>query len=189
MPHMATTQPQSYRRRERFASKIIGDIPLDRELPEPYPGHQTIRLQQIPPSRRRDQVFSSRGTMPTYDYACTSCGNTWELEQRIVENPAKKCPKCEKNTAKRQISGGGAFILKGGGWYADGYGAKKSSSTESKADDKSSKSETKSTSGDSKDAKKESTEKSSGGDTKTDSGSTGGTGGGGGSKDTKASAA
>jgi putative FmdB family regulatory protein len=81
--------------------------------------------------------------MPTYDYACTSCGNTWELEQRIIEDPAKKCPKCGKNTAKRQISSGGAFILKGGGWYADGYGTKKSSSADSKSDDKSAKSDLK----------------------------------------------
>jgi putative FmdB family regulatory protein len=72
--------------------------------------------------------------MPTYDYICTSCGNAWELEQRIVENPVKKCPKCGANTAKRQISQGAGFILKGGGWYADGYGSKKPSTTESKPD-------------------------------------------------------
>jgi putative FmdB family regulatory protein len=70
--------------------------------------------------------------MPTYDYICTSCENAWELEQRIVEDPIKKCPKCGANTAKRQISQGAGFILKGGGWYADGYGSKKPASTESK---------------------------------------------------------
>ncbi len=59
--------------------------------------------------------------MPTYEYACDACGGAWEIEQRITEPPLKKCPKCGKNTAKRQISGGGAFILKGSGWYADGY--------------------------------------------------------------------
>ena len=69
--------------------------------------------------------------MPTYDYICTSCGNAWELEQRIVEDPIKKCPKCGADTAKRQISQGAGFILKGGGWYADGYGSKKSSSSDS----------------------------------------------------------
>jgi putative FmdB family regulatory protein len=112
--------------------------------------------------------------MPTYDYACTSCGNTWELEQRITENPAKKCPKCGKNTAKRQISSGGAFILKGGGWYADGYGAKKPSSSESKADDKGPKAESKSSSGE--DGKK------SGGETASSTSSKE-TGGGSGSSD------
>ena len=70
--------------------------------------------------------------MPTYDYICTSCANAWELEQRIVEDPVKKCPKCGADTARRQISQGAGFILKGGGWYADGYGSKKPSSTEAK---------------------------------------------------------
>src|SRR5262245_66608581 len=74
--------------------------------------------------------------VPTYDYICTKCHHSWELEQRIVEDPVKKCPKCGKNTAKRQISSGAGFILKGGGWYADGYGSKKTSSNESKAEEK-----------------------------------------------------
>jgi putative FmdB family regulatory protein len=65
--------------------------------------------------------------MPTYEYGCEACGKTWELEQRITEAPAKKCPKCGKLKAKRLISGGN-FMLKGGGWYADGYGNSKSSS-------------------------------------------------------------
>jgi putative FmdB family regulatory protein len=82
--------------------------------------------------------------MPTYDYICTSCNNAWELEQRIVENAVKKCPKCRKNTAKRQISSGAGFILKGGGWYADGYGSKKASSSESKSEEKAAKTESKS---------------------------------------------
>jgi putative FmdB family regulatory protein len=82
--------------------------------------------------------------MPTYDYICTACNHAWELEQRIVEDPVRKCPKCRANKAKRQISSGAGFILKGGGWYADGYGSKKSSSSESSSDDKSSSTESKS---------------------------------------------
>ena len=74
--------------------------------------------------------------MPTYDYICTKCSHAWEFEQRIVEKPVRKCPKCGANTAKRQISSGAGFILKGGGWYADGYGSKKSSTGDSKSDDK-----------------------------------------------------
>jgi putative FmdB family regulatory protein len=61
--------------------------------------------------------------MPTYEYGCEACGKTWELEQRITESPIKKCPECGKLKARRLISGG-TFMLKGGGWYADGYGAK-----------------------------------------------------------------
>lgn len=59
--------------------------------------------------------------MPTYEYGCDSCGKQWELEQRISADPIRKCPKCGKMKAKRLISGGGNFILKGGGWYSDLY--------------------------------------------------------------------
>ncbi len=63
----------------------------------------------------------------TYEYACAACGHEWEAEQKISEAPLKKCPKCGKPQAKRQISRGAGFILKGGGWYADGYGSSSSS--------------------------------------------------------------
>lgn len=62
--------------------------------------------------------------MPTYEYGCEACGKKWELEQRITEDAIKKCPKCGKLKARRLISGGN-FMLKGGGWYADGYGSSK----------------------------------------------------------------
>jgi putative FmdB family regulatory protein len=66
--------------------------------------------------------------MPTYEYACSSCGNAWEEVQRITEAPVEVCPACKKSTAKRQISGG-TFILKGGGWYSDLYSSPKSSAS------------------------------------------------------------
>ena len=72
--------------------------------------------------------------MPTYEYACDACGNSWELEQRISEDPVKKCPKCKKQKARRMISMGGGFQLKGGGWYADGYGSSGGGSDSSSSD-------------------------------------------------------
>jgi len=66
--------------------------------------------------------------MPTYDYQCQKCDFEFEREQRITEDPIKTCPKCKSRKAKRLLSASN-FILKGGGWYADGYaspGAKKS---------------------------------------------------------------
>ena len=57
----------------------------------------------------------------TYEYACTACGHGWEAEQSISAAPLSECPHCHQATAKRQISGGAGFILKGGGWYADLY--------------------------------------------------------------------
>jgi putative FmdB family regulatory protein len=59
--------------------------------------------------------------MPTYEYACGSCGHEWEAEQSIKDDPLRDCPKCNAAEAKRQISRGTGFILKGGGWYSDLY--------------------------------------------------------------------
>lgn len=81
----------------------------------------------------------------TYEYACTTCGHAWEAEQSISAAALTECPSCKQATAKRQVSGGAGFILKGGGWYADLYssGAKKPAegsseggSSESKGEDK-----------------------------------------------------
>jgi putative FmdB family regulatory protein len=67
----------------------------------------------------------------TYEYICQACGHQWEAQQSIKEDPLKDCPSCGQPQAKRQISQGPGFILKGGGWYSDLYsstGAKKSDS-------------------------------------------------------------
>lgn len=59
--------------------------------------------------------------MPTYEYHCTTCDARWEAEQRISDPPFQRCGSCLEETARRLISGGGGFQLKGGGWFADGY--------------------------------------------------------------------
>jgi putative FmdB family regulatory protein len=61
--------------------------------------------------------------MPTYDYECTK-GHTFEVTQRISDPPLKRCKICRAK-ARRLISATG-FILKGGGWYADGYSSSRS---------------------------------------------------------------
>jgi putative FmdB family regulatory protein len=77
--------------------------------------------------------------MPTYDYQCGKCGFEFEREQRITEDAIRTCPECKSRQAKRLLSAPN-FILKGGGWYADGYGssgkggAKKSDSSEGDSD-------------------------------------------------------
>ena len=102
--------------------------------------------------------------MPTYEYGCQGCGHEWELEQRISEDPIKKCPKCKKQKARRLISAGN-FILKGSGWYADLYhkpaaaksepGASEASSSSDSSDAKpSSESKSESASSDAKPAAK-----------------------------------
>jgi putative FmdB family regulatory protein len=74
----------------------------------------------------------------TYDYVCTACAHAWEAEQRISEAALTHCPACHQATAKRQISGGQGFILKGGGWYSDLYSsAKPAASADSAKESKS----------------------------------------------------
>jgi len=68
--------------------------------------------------------------MPTYEYACQACENTWEAEQRITEPALTDCPKCGADKAQRLISGS-RFVLKGSGWYADGYGSSKPAAAKS----------------------------------------------------------
>lgn len=64
--------------------------------------------------------------MPTYEYLCGGCGEKFEREQRITEDPIKKCVHCGKLKAKRLITQGN-FILKGGGWYSDLYSSSSAS--------------------------------------------------------------
>ena len=59
--------------------------------------------------------------MPTYEYVCSACKNEWEFEQSMKDNALTECPRCHEQTARRQISRGTGFILKGGGWYSDLY--------------------------------------------------------------------
>ena len=73
--------------------------------------------------------------MPTYEYACSACQNEWEFEQSIKDAPLTECPRCHEQTAKRQISRGTGFILKGGGWYADLYSSSSNKASSSKSSD------------------------------------------------------
>lgn len=102
----------------------------------------------------------------TYEYTCLACQHEWEAEQRISEKPLTDCPKCHQASAKRVVSGGAGFILKGGGWYADGYGSKgtSSKSDSSSKDSSSSTSSSASDSSEKKDTKKAGETSSSGSD-------------------------
>ena len=55
--------------------------------------------------------------MPTYEYKCKKCGNTFEKFQSITEDPIKKCKSCD-GEVYRLISKNGNFILKGSGYYS-----------------------------------------------------------------------
>jgi putative FmdB family regulatory protein len=57
--------------------------------------------------------------MPIYEYRCKSCGNVVEVIQRIGDRPLRKCRECSGRMEK--LVSRAAFILKGGGWFAEGY--------------------------------------------------------------------
>ncbi len=58
--------------------------------------------------------------MPLYEYGCEGCGHRLEVQQKLAEAPLKTCPACGKDLLTKIISPT-AFVLKGGGWYKDGY--------------------------------------------------------------------
>lgn len=59
-----------------------------------------------------------------YEYSCL-CGHRWEASQRLADEPLHDCPACHAPTAKRLVTGGQGFLLKGSGWARDGYGRAK----------------------------------------------------------------
>jgi putative FmdB family regulatory protein len=56
-----------------------------------------------------------------YEYGCNSCGNALEARQKFSDPPLTDCPACGQPALERLVSAS-SFALKGGGWYADGYG-------------------------------------------------------------------
>ncbi|PYN99531.1 MAG: FmdB family transcriptional regulator [Candidatus Rokuibacteriota bacterium] len=57
--------------------------------------------------------------MPTYEYQCDACQRTFEVRQRITEEPLTRCEACG-GTVRRLLSSA-PFILKGEGWYVTDY--------------------------------------------------------------------
>jgi len=93
--------------------------------------------------------------MPTYDYKCQDCGNTFEHFQAMSDDPLKVCPECG-GELKRLIGGGLGVIFKGSGFYVtdnrSGSTAAKKSGSDGGGTD-SSKGDGKSSSGESSEKK------------------------------------
>jgi putative FmdB family regulatory protein len=58
--------------------------------------------------------------MPLYEYECTACHKHTEKIQKFSDPEITDCPHC--GGALKRVISAPAFSLKGGGWYADGYG-------------------------------------------------------------------
>jgi putative FmdB family regulatory protein len=66
--------------------------------------------------------------MPTYEYRCEKCGQTFEAFQSMKDAPYKVCPKelCRlpewgQGPVKRLLGTGAGLIFKGSGFYITDY--------------------------------------------------------------------
>jgi putative FmdB family regulatory protein len=53
--------------------------------------------------------------VPTYEYACTTCGHRLEAVQSFTDDPLTECPEC--GGALRKVYGNVGIVLKGSGFY------------------------------------------------------------------------
>ena len=90
--------------------------------------------------------------MPTYEYACTSCGQHVEIFQRLAEPPLETCVACGGHMRKVFFPAG--IVFKGSGFYATDSRAKSNASASSDSGSSSSGSESKADSGSGSEAKK-----------------------------------
>jgi putative FmdB family regulatory protein len=69
-----------------------------------------------------------RFLMPTYEYSCQKCGQTFEAFQSMRDEPFRECPKelCRlpkwgHGKVKRLLGTGAGIIFKGSGFYVTDY--------------------------------------------------------------------
>jgi len=59
--------------------------------------------------------------MPLYEFTCEKCNHSFdEVQKHNDETPS--CPKCKGETSRHMSAP--SFVLKGDGWYKDGYSKK-----------------------------------------------------------------
>lgn len=54
--------------------------------------------------------------MPTYQYQCNSCGDSFDLRQSFSDLPVRICPQCQGEVQRVVHSVG--IVFKGSGWYS-----------------------------------------------------------------------
>lgn len=78
--------------------------------------------------------------MPTYEYACRSCGEHLEVVQSFRDDPLTECPACAGQL--RKVFSAAGLIFKGSGWHSKDYASSTRSSATSDAGTSSSKNDT-----------------------------------------------
>lgn len=59
--------------------------------------------------------------MPIYEYHCDACDKTYEVNQRMSDEPLSACACGAKGQIHRLMSAGAGFIFKGAGFYQTDY--------------------------------------------------------------------
>ena len=73
--------------------------------------------------------------MPTYEYRCRNCGHTFDIVQKMSDDPLTHCPACGQEEL-RKVFAPPAISFKGSGFYATDHGKKsKPAGGDSKKDD------------------------------------------------------
>ena len=62
--------------------------------------------------------------MPTYDYECEKCNQTFEVFQKMTDEKLKECPTCG-GSVTRLIGTGAGLVFKGSGFYETDFKKKK----------------------------------------------------------------
>lgn len=76
--------------------------------------------------------------MPTYQYACTACGEQLEAVQKFSDDPLTECPACQGKL--RKVFSAVGIVFKGSGFYRTDSRSSGSSTTTSTTTTSSSKS-------------------------------------------------
>jgi len=74
--------------------------------------------------------------VPTYQYACTECGEQLEVVQKFSDNPLTVCPACEGRL--RKVFSPVGIVFKGSGFYRTDSRSGDGSAPKEKAGDSSS---------------------------------------------------
>ncbi|HEX9775092.1 MAG TPA: FmdB family zinc ribbon protein [Actinomycetota bacterium] len=83
--------------------------------------------------------------MPTYEYACTKCGNRIEVYQSFTDEPLTVCDVC--GSELKRVYHPVGIVLKGSGFYATDSRGKKTASSPKPSSAETKKADTTSSSG------------------------------------------
>ncbi len=79
--------------------------------------------------------------MPTYVYACDTCGKQFEQFQSFKDEPLRECPCGERSQSLRRVFQPAGIVFKGSGWYITDSRRSSSASVGSDTQNKGDKSE------------------------------------------------